>query len=651
MRSIVRIRFWRMAAVAATAALFVGVCSSGTTLASTAKHGSGGVVTYAERPASPPDYIFPLTGFQYFSITNNSLFSNIMYPSLYWFGIGSDPVLNPSLSVAHKPVFTDNNTVATITLKHWIWSNGKPITARDVVFWMNLLSAVTDPKAPAIGSSSAPGPGWGAEVPGGFPVNVVSYKQTGTYTIVFKLNASYNPTWYLYNELSQITPLPQQSWDLLSSGGTVGNYDASAESRSAVPNTTPVQYVPTNPGTASSGALGVAQFLNTQAQDLATYATNPLWQVVNGPFKLSQYTTGGFVKMVPNKNYSGSPKPTISAFEELPYTSDLSEFDALRTGSLTIGFIPIEDLSQKSTLEHSEGYKYNPWYVFATSDWNYNFTSSTHGAIFKQLYFRQAVQSLVNQPQYIKDFQGGLGIPTNGPVPAYPRHNPDISPLEARKLVYPYDPAKAVSLLKAHGWTVVPSGASYCSSPGTGAGHCGAGIKSGQKANFTALYANGNTELSTEMAAFQSAEQSHAGIHFTIREEAPPTMAGQVTGCRSASPCNDWDLEVFGGDGWVYSPDYFPTGEEIFQSGAESNLGQYSDPTANALIDATTTAPTHGAEIKALFKYENYISQQLPLVNWPSAFVQATAYKSDLKGFLPQQIYQVLTPQYYRVTG
>jgi peptide/nickel transport system substrate-binding protein len=125
--------------------------------------------------------------------------------------------------------------------------------------------------------------------------------------------------------------LPQQSWDLLSSSGTVGNYDASAETRSPVPNTSPVQHVPTNPGTASTGALGVAQFLNTQSQDLSTYATNPLWQVVNGPFKLSQFTTGGFVNMVPNKNYSGSPKPTISAFEELPYTSDTAEFDQLRS--------------------------------------------------------------------------------------------------------------------------------------------------------------------------------------------------------------------------------------------------------------------------------------------------------------------------------
>lgn len=179
MRSVSRLVSWRLLAVAAVVALFVVGCASAT---SPTKHSSGGVVTFGESTGGNPDYILPLAGGEYFSISNDSVFSNIMYPTMYWFGIGSDPVLNPALSVAHVPGFSDNNTVATVTVKHWIWANGKPITGRDIVFWMNLFSAVTDPKSPAIGSSSAPGPGWAAAVPGGFPVNVVSYKQTDTYT-------------------------------------------------------------------------------------------------------------------------------------------------------------------------------------------------------------------------------------------------------------------------------------------------------------------------------------------------------------------------------------------------------------------------------------------------------------------------------------
>ncbi len=646
MRYIPRASAWRAAALAVGLTLLVATCSSTTP---TTHPSSGGVVTFGETAGGNPDYILPLAGGEYFSIANDSLFSNIMYIPLYTFGVGSDPVLNKQLSIATPPTFSDNNTLVTVNLKHWVWSNGSPITARDVVFWMNLLSAVTDPNAPVIGSSSAPGPGWGAEVPGGFPYNVVSYSATGTYQVQFKLNSSYNPTWFTYNELSQITPLPQGSWDKLSASGAVSNYDATAEARKPVSGTSPTQYVPVNPGTATGGALGVAQFLNQQSQDLGTYNTDPLWKVVSGPFKLSQFTSSGFVKMVPNHDYSGSPKPTISAFEELPFTSDTAEYDAVHNGSLTIGYVPTQDLGQVKQLEKSQGYSYNPWYTFSTSDWNYNFTNPTNGAIVKQLYFRQAVQSLVNQPLYIKDFQDGLGIPTNGPVPTYPHDNPDVSPLEAGPLVYPYDPSHAVALLQAHGWKVVPGGTSYCQKPGTGAGECGAGISLGQKAVFTAIYAAGNTELQSEMESFQSTEQKYAGIDWQIRQESGTEMAGVVTGCTYQHPCNTWDLENFGGSGWVYSPDYLPTGGELFASGAASNLGDFTSATADQLIQATHTAPTAAAETKALFAYEDYIAEQLPLINWPSAFTQATIYKSNLKGFVPQGIYETLSPQYYRL--
>ena len=63
-----------------------------------------------------------------------------MYRPLYWFGRGSQPVLNRSLSLANPPVF--NGQKVTITLKHYLWSNGTPVTAQNVVFWLNMMLAV-----------------------------------------------------------------------------------------------------------------------------------------------------------------------------------------------------------------------------------------------------------------------------------------------------------------------------------------------------------------------------------------------------------------------------------------------------------------------------------------------------------------------------
>ncbi|MGH7610456.1 MAG: ABC transporter substrate-binding protein [Candidatus Dormibacteria bacterium] len=612
-----------------------------------ARSPGGGVVSFAELAGTPPTYIAPMMSAEHESNANLYQFSNFMYLPLYWFGGDGLPQLNKQLSVANPPEFSDNNTVATVTLKHWKWSNGQPITARDVMFWMNMLSAVTDPNAPAVGNSTNPGPGWFASVPGGFPENVISYTQTGTYTLVFKMNASYNPTWFLYNELSQVYPLPQASWDELSASGPIGDFDASAEARTTLPNTSPAWYVPQDPGTASSGALGVAALINNEASDISTYATNPFWKVVDGPFSLSRFTTEGFAKFVPNPEYSGAPKPRISAFELLPFTTNAAEFNALRSGSVTIGYLPSEDYGQRKSLEQSENYELNPWYLFGFVYAGFNFTQPTVGPIFRQLYFRQAMQSLVNQKLWIKEFNDGIGQIDNGPVPTFPPNNADESSLEAHGQVYPYSPTKAASLLKGHGWKVVPGGASYCAKPGTGSDECGAGIKANQQANFGLILASGNTEATNEMDAYQSALKSNAGIGLTITQEPFATVIATMdNGCTYTTPCSNWDLSNWIG-GWSYDPDYFPTGEEIFQTGAGSDVGDYSSSTNNANILATNVASTAAAEHAALVKYQNFLAENLPGLYLPNIPQQFTMFKKNLRAFLPQDVYDILYPQDY----
>ena len=61
------------------------------------------------------------------------------------------------------------------------------------------------------------------------------------------------------------------------------------------------------------------------------------------------------------------------------------------------------------------------------------------------------------------------------------------------------------------------------------------------------------------------------------------------------------------GGGWIYSPDFYPTGEEIFATGAGSNAGEYSDKhELDTLIKATNTS----SSLTALYNYENYLAQR-----------------------------------------
>ena len=86
-----RVPIWRMLALAATAALLL---VAGTSAARASNAPSQGTVTFAEEPGTPPDYIDPMMGVDYFSNANISDFEQVMYLPLFWFGDNGKPVLN-----------------------------------------------------------------------------------------------------------------------------------------------------------------------------------------------------------------------------------------------------------------------------------------------------------------------------------------------------------------------------------------------------------------------------------------------------------------------------------------------------------------------------------------------------------------------------
>ena len=155
---------------------------------------------------------------------------------------------------------------------------------------------------------------WANYVPGGFPDNVVSWSALGRTTIRLRLNASYNPSWFTYNELSQITPLPI-AWDRTSLSAAVPSPD-----EGNLPDTT------------SAGAKAVYSFLNGQATKTTGYASSPLWSVVDGPWQLASLTSDGMATFVPNRRYSGPDRPHLAKFVELPFTSAEAEFSVLKAG-------------------------------------------------------------------------------------------------------------------------------------------------------------------------------------------------------------------------------------------------------------------------------------------------------------------------------
>ena len=585
-------------------ALVAGACSSSGSTGSSGTAAKGGTAVMAEFPSSPPNYAFPFMNSTYASNSNIFDLQWLMYRPLYWFGNGARPTLNTSLSLAYPATF--NGTTVTVKLKHYMWSNGTQVTAQDVVFWLNMLLAVPQD--------------WGLGT--GFPQDVHDITVVSPTELTMVMNKAYSPTWFQYNELSQITPIPA-AWDRTASG-------------------------PSNCDTTVSDCAAVYNYLNKQSQDEAGYATSPIWQIVDGPWHLSAFSSDGHMTFVPNKKYSGPVKPKLAAFEEVPFTTDSAEYDVMQAPSastkIDYGYLPPEDAPDKPAgattgANPLHGYTLSPLYAFGIDYYSINEQASTGNApILKQLYFRQAMAYLTNQKAVIDGPLRGYGVPTVGPVgstPTTPFLSSEGKAQEASGVgPFPFSMAKAKALLTSHGWKVVPGGTSTCVDPAK----CGPGIAAGKALSFVFPYASGVAWITSMMTQLQS-NAAQVGIKLNV-EPKPASEVGAGGNCVVGHiPCN-WDMAYYG-NGWTFSPDFLPTGDTLFLCNGVADIGGYCNQANDAMIAKTLTS----SNLQYMYTWQNYLAAQLPEIWAPDAAAQLTEIASNLKGALPQSATLSINPE------
>ncbi len=566
--------------------------SSSAAASPAAKIVNGGTLTYAYTPGNTFNWILP------FPVESNYTQWDLdivygLYRPLYFAGKGADPVIDFKRSFAEPPVWSDNNTTVTIRLKHERWSDGLPVTTKDIAFFFQLLDA---------GKSQV-----AYHVPGDIPDNVKSIDYVSPTEFVMHLTSSFSQEWYLDNELTDIVPLPVQLWDRTSLSGPVGNYAST-----------------------KAGAKAVFSFLYHQSQDISTYATSKLWQVVDGPWKLKSYdiTTARTV-VVKNTAYTGAAKPHLNEVIYETFPSNTAELAALRSGELDYGFLPISDYVGLKGYFESHGFTVAPW-APAYVQWAELGYTGPYGKFVRQLYIRQALQHLVNEPLFLKAVLHGLGQYTYGPVPNI-AGSPYVSP-EEKTDPDPYSTAAARSLLESHGWRPNSSGVMACARPGVGAKRCGAGITAGTALSLPLMIQSGYPTVIAQAESFQTSAAS-AGVRITINPQTV-TSIYSIGGVCPPGPCN-WGIILF--DSWLWDygqSDVYPTSGQTFGKGNYWGGGYYS-PTAQRLIDLTHTK----TGLSYLFNYENYLSRNIAALWFPTADNEISVVKNNVGGWKPQGVF------------
>ena len=628
---------------------------------------AGWVIRIASPVAATPTWAYPFASGDELTTPNVARLEQLAYRPLYFFGGAPGVQLNEALSLATRPTYAKGDTSVSFTIKLGRrWSDGELVSAQGVLEWLNLLAAF-----PGMwGDYLAPLP---SGQPLGIPDDIRSVTVSGS-TVTMALAGPVNPTWFTDSELSQITPLPA-SWDRyepshphvpatgpMSITGNLGRFTGPTSDAGCYA-THWIGDGNKGPGAAFVDPLGtrtvvpaaeipqaqrcvdVVQLFRSMAFDTSDYATAgtdvaAAWGLSDGPWRLLTYhrATGAYA-LAPNRAVGASGQHATAVLLSFVPCAGAAACEALLAhGTVDQGTLPLADAPPVRSLAagpsrnplRTKGYREQVVAPWSTSFAPYNF-ASTNGAgghagrVFAQHYFRQAFQSLVDQPAIIAGALSGYGVATTAPIPTVP-----ASPFAtAVNNPAPFSVAKAAALLVSHGWRLAPGRRTTCVAPK----QCGAGIPRGTPLAFTVEYAPTSPALTRSIALLVH-DAAKVGIQLTATTASTGRVLADVS---SGGPT--WDLASWDG-GWQYAPGYFPSGEWLFATGSPWNVGGYADAHATSLVAATTRSAT---ELPA---YDAYLAAQLPVV-WQPTPVTLLETRASIHGVAASPLGS-LTPEAWR---
>ncbi len=527
----------------------------------------GGTIIQALGPLVAINWYLPLRPVAY-----NSLYdawaASLMYKGL--FHVAPNGTVDFSRSIASSITWNKSGTVYTVKMNpKWHWSNGTPVTAQDVQFTWNLIKAASAPTAPA------PWPYAGAGS-GGVPQMIKQFQVINSHEFQITLTGPVNQVWFEYNGLGDFMPLPEQAWN---------------------------------------------KYPNNVNQELSYLASNGnnvnFFKVVDGPFRLTQATQNVSWTFLPNSSYDGH-KPYINKFVLAYETSETSEVNGLKSGTVQVGYLPLSEYNVRSQLTND---KLNTSYSYSIDRTILNFKSPTVGSILKQLPVRQAMQMGIDQQAIINALYNGMGVPGTGPVPLHPKTF--LAP-QLEKPLYPFNIKAGVKLLEKNGWHLV-NGVMTNSQ--------------GQQLSFTMQYDSGS---STTLAMVQILQQDWAkeGIKVSLSPVPFATML------QYHHQPTKWEIQT--GLGWSYGGSY-PSGGGMYATNGGYNFYGYANPTMDTLIAAThTPQPSTTAAQAALNQYQLFAARQLPNL-WMPVPEGLGEVQSNVHGVKSSQntFTDAISPQYW----
>lgn len=421
--------------------------------------------------------------------------------------------------LASSWTYSNGDKTLTFTIRGGVkWSDGKPMTAADVVYSFNLLK-----KFKALDINAV----WSV---------LSSVTQQGTDQVVMTFKAP--ATNYFYYIADQVAIVPRHIWSKIAD---------------------PVKYPDTQP-------VGTGAFTTSCTAQNITFTANPHYYV------------------------PGEPK--LKTVNYPAFTSNDTANTYLANGQAQWGgqFIPS---IQKFYLSKSPDNHY--WFPPVA---NVSMFLNLKNPVLANVAVRQAMSYAINKQRASTIGEYGYEPASNQAGVVTPTFSSwlDTSQAAAYGNNYAYNPAKAISILKAAGYTK---------------GSDGIMAKNGQKLSFSIINNGGFSDWVAVVNVLQ-ADLKAVGIQVTPKNMAAPAYQAALYdgnfqlayGSETGGPTPYYELRQ-----WLYSANTAAIGQP-----AGSNFERYSSSATDALINsygATADAATQHAIVS---KLEAVMLQDVPVI-------------------------------------
>lgn len=423
------------------------------------------------------------------------------------------------LIAASRPAVSNDKLSYTFKLRRDVrFQDGQPLTGEDVLFTIKAI------KCPLVN----------APFLRVYYDSVIDARLLDAYTIQFMIKEA-----YFLNEsvLGGIDVLPRHYYDPMSLLRDVNLSDLRKD---------PVRLAP-----------NVRQFADSFNK---SFSRNPMG---SGPYKFQSWKTGQGIELVRDPGYWGNGKAGV----DQPYLDRyrfriINNLDAalvtLKSGGLdTMDLSPIQHVRGTSSERFKRQFEkfeyFSPTYSYL--GWN-----NAH-PIFGDKRVRRALSYFTNRRQMVKTLLFGLGEVVDGPIyffrPEYDKALPS----------YPYDPQKALGLLREAGWS---------DTDGDGVLDK---VIDGRKVplRFEIKFNSGNTTRKSVALTLQDELKKH-GVAATVRELDWTIFLDDVKN-------HKFDAVILGWSMGVGEPDAYQVWHSSQAANKGSNHISYKNPRVDKILE------------------------------------------------------------------